>query len=72
TEKRLTNNAGDSGVPSIAASGSNVHVVWRDSTPGNWEIYHAVSYDNGATWTEKRLTNNSGASQHPSISTGTP
>ncbi len=46
-------------------------VAWTDNTPGNREIYCAVTPDNGGTWTIKRLTNNAGASYGPSISTGT-
>ena len=66
--KRLTNNTGWSGIPSIAASGSNIHVTWIDYTPGNYEIYFKTSADSGATWSaNKRLTNNTGASFYPSI-----
>ena len=61
--QRLTNNAGDSYNPSIAASGSKVAVAWYDFTPGNGEIYFRRSTDNGATWkNQKRLTNNTEAS----------
>ena len=38
-EKRLTNNSGSSVYPTVAASGSNIYVVWQDLTPGNNEIY---------------------------------
>jgi hypothetical protein len=38
-KKRLTNTAGDSWSPLIAVDGSNIYVVWCDSTPGNGEIY---------------------------------
>ncbi|MCR4287549.1 MAG: glycoside hydrolase, partial [Deltaproteobacteria bacterium] len=66
--KRLTNNSGLSHNPSIAINGSNIHVAWNDSTPGNYEIYFKTSADNGATWSaNKRLTNNTGASSYPSI-----
>ena len=47
-------------------------VAWKDDTPGNEEIYYAVSHDNGAARAEKRLTNTAGSSYGPSISTGTP
>ena len=30
---------GHSDLPAIAASGSNVYVVWFDNTPGNFEIF---------------------------------
>ena len=39
--KRLTWNSGNSGDPAIVVdSAGNIHVVWRDSTPGNSEIYY--------------------------------
>jgi Tol biopolymer transport system component len=37
--RRLTNNAGESWEPTIAAGGSNIYVVWDDDTPGNREAY---------------------------------
>src|SRR4030043_390533 len=41
TNKRLTNNAGDSRYPAIAVDGSNIYVVWQNfiPTPANYEIY---------------------------------
>jgi len=39
TNKNLTNNAGYSQYPAIAVDGSNIYVVWTDTTPGNYEIY---------------------------------
>jgi hypothetical protein len=39
--KRLTWNLGDSEAPEIAVAPSgNLHVVWGDSTPGNYEVYY--------------------------------
>lgn len=40
TQVQLTNNASESEVPSIAVSGSSVHVVFRDTRDGNREIYY--------------------------------
>jgi hypothetical protein len=40
TDTRLTNNFADSWHPSVAVSGSVVHVIWEDSRDGNWEIYY--------------------------------
>ena len=34
----LSNNAGFSGFPAIAILGNNLHVVWQDDTPGNFDI----------------------------------
>ena len=68
TKKRLTNNAGYSQYPAIAVNGSNIYVVWTDSTPGNYEIYFRRSVDGGVTWkTNKRLTNNAGVSYAPAV-----
>jgi len=41
TNRRLTNNAGDSQYPAIAVDGSNIYVVWQNfiPTPANYEIY---------------------------------
>jgi len=38
-DTRLTNNSAYSYAPSVAASGSNVHLIWRDNRDGNYEIY---------------------------------
>ncbi len=62
--KRLTWNSGASSQPAIAMDSTNaVHVVWRDDTPGNYELYHKKSTDGGTSWsTAKRLTWTSGFS----------
>ena len=68
TNKRLTNNAGNSEYSAIAVDGSNIYVVWQDDTPGNAEIYFKKSDDGGTTWTtNKMLTNNAGNSADPAI-----
>ena len=45
----LSNNAGVSDSPKIAVSGDNVHVVWHDNTPGNFDILYRRSTDGGAS-----------------------
>ncbi len=66
--KRLTNNTGNSRYPAIAVDGSNIYVVWMDSTPGKDDIYFKKSDDGGVTWTtNKRLTWNAGYSYDPAI-----
>jgi len=69
TYKRLTWTSGESNNPAIAVdSAGDLHVVWDDPTPGNWEIYYKKSTDAGTTWTiSKRLTLTSGASSRPAI-----
>ncbi len=65
----LSNNAGESGRPRIAVSGSNVYVVWADHTPGNWDIFFKASNDNGATFgSTVNLSNNAGDSSNPKSS----
>jgi len=42
-----------------AATGTNgrLHLAYSDNQPGNWEIFHVYSDDNGATWSAPtRLT----------------
>jgi len=67
--KRLTWTSSDSYDPAIAIdSNTNLHVVWYDWTPGNYEIYYKRSTDGGSTWgATKRLTWNSGSSQEPAV-----
>jgi hypothetical protein len=67
--KRFTWTSGNSGLPFLAIDSSdNLHVVWCDSTPGNYEIFYTKSTDGGSTWTaRKRLTWNSGYSCSPKI-----
>ena len=67
-DTRLTNQSGWSELPSIAVSGSFVHVVWADTRDGNEEIYYKRSTDEGISWdSDTRLTNNSAQSTDPSI-----
>ena len=65
----LSNNAGISVFPAIAISGNNVHVVWQDDTPGNFDILYRRSTDGGASFTEptKNLSSNAGGSGSPAI-----
>jgi hypothetical protein len=68
-DTRLTNNSAESKYPSVALSGSFVHVVWTDERDGNWEIYYKRSTDAGVSWgADLRLTNYSYPSEFPSVS----
>lgn len=74
TDARLSNGLKGSWDPSVATSGTNVHVVWRDDRdgPGSLdygEIYYRCSTDGGTSWgSETRLTNNLNAeSWYPSV-----
>jgi hypothetical protein len=65
---RMTNNTAVSVYPSVAVSGSVVHVVWTDYRDGNFEIYYKRSTDAGISWgADTRLTNNSADSERPSV-----
>jgi len=67
-ETRLTNNTGSSEYPSVAVSGSIIHVVWNDNRDGDFEIYYKRSQDAGISWEgDTRLTNTSGISVNSSI-----
>jgi len=67
-DERLTNDGADSHAPSLAASGSNLHLVWLDNRDGNDEVYYLTSTDAGASWSgDTRLTNDPAASQSPSV-----
>src|SRR6185295_5049652 len=67
-DTRLTNNAAGSYHTSVAASCSDVNVVWYDERDGNREIYYKHSTDTGLSWgADTRLTNNSSESSHPSV-----
>ncbi len=69
TETQLTNIAAHSRYPSLAVSGSVVHVVWRDDRDGNDEIYYKSSADGGVSWgADTRLTNNPSGSYYPCVS----
>ena len=66
----LSNNAGFSIEPQIAASGNNVYVTWEDTTPAgsNLDIFFAASNNNGTSFgTPINLSNNTGFSQIPQI-----
>ena len=67
--KRITWTAGDSSVPrAVLDSSGNLHVVWEDETPGNYNIYYGKSTDGGDSWTSaKRLTWTAHSSSHPAI-----
>ena len=70
--KRLTWNSGGSHNPDISVdSSNNIHVVWYDETPGNFEIYYRRSTNGGVGWSAvKRFTWTSGDSFDPVVATG--
>jgi len=68
-DTRLTNATGSSEDPTIAATGTVLHLAWSDARNGDIEIYYKQSTDQGITWgSDIRITNNPGGSYKPSIS----
>jgi len=67
--RRLTWNSGQSYCPSMSADSSGgLHLVWVDSSPGNFEIYYRKTTDGGTNWSvAQRLTWNIGDSDIPAI-----
>jgi hypothetical protein len=69
--RRMTWSSGASLNPGVASdSGNNIHVVWTDLSPGNYEIFYKKSTNGGTNWPmTKRLTWNGGSSGAPVIAT---
>ncbi len=61
SDVRLTQNRTWDDWPSIAASGSNVHIVWED----DYGACYKRSTDKGVTWSQDTLLPNSSASFRP-------
>jgi len=70
---RISTNIGESGNPSVAASGSYVYVAWDDSTPVSGsgsapEIWMRVSSNNGVSFGSPiRISTNTYSSFFPSV-----
>jgi hypothetical protein len=73
TSRRLTWNSGQSYCPTMSADSSGgLHLVWSDSSPGNFEVYYRKSADGGATWiANRRLTWTAGFSEVPALGVDT-
>ena len=68
TDVRLTNDPASSNYPSVTVSGSNVHLVWRDTRVGDNEVYYKRSIDEGTTWgPDERLTYNPANLKYPCV-----
>ena len=65
----MSNNTGFSVNPQIATSGNNnVYVTWIDNTPGNADIFFAVSNNNGTSFgTPINISNNADGSSNQQI-----
>ncbi len=65
---KLSHGSGDSMYPSVAVSGSHVHVVFADDRDGRIQVYYTRSIDRGASWTpEVRLSDLPFDSWTPSV-----
>lgn len=68
TDTRLTIDTFYSVHPAVAASGTNVHLVWDDQRDTNTEIYYKRSTNAGAAWgVDTRITANDSLSYYPSV-----
>ncbi len=68
TETRLTNDFNISYYPSLAVSGSSLHLVWQDIRSAYYGIYYKQSTDAGINWSaDSTLSNSTGSSIYPSI-----
>jgi hypothetical protein len=67
----ITYNVGNTALPQMVVTGSNIYVVWQVDRPGEsemFDIYFKRSDDGGATWSaDERLTDNAGTSVSPDI-----
>lgn len=64
----LSSLTGSSITPQLAASGTNVYVVWNDNHPGNSDIFFANSSDSGGTFaTPVNLSSTSSLSLDPQV-----
>src|SRR5215208_1185432 len=63
----LSNNTGDSTNPNVAVSGSNLYVVWEDTSSGNREILLIRSHDGSNFTSTQTLSNSPGESFDPRI-----
>jgi len=65
---RLTNSNQGDGCPSIAVSGSNIHIAFVSWRTGHQEVFYKNSTDNGVTWSsDTRFTFDDNASSHPCV-----
>ncbi|NTW33404.1 MAG: T9SS type A sorting domain-containing protein [Bacteroidetes bacterium] len=64
----VNSSTGNINFPSLAVSGSTIHLVWEDAIDGNTEIFYKRSINGGVTWDPNvRLTNNSNQSGYPRV-----
>ena len=68
SDVRITNDANESSLSSLAWTGSNYGVSWDDNRDGNYEIYFSrISASGAKIGADVRITNAAGDSQEPSM-----
>jgi hypothetical protein len=68
TDTRLTDDGGESHDASLAVTGSNIHVAWRDNRSNGFNIWYKSSTDGGLTWgNDVQLTDDPANSIYPAI-----
>ena len=67
--QRISNTPGYSTLSAIAIDGSgNMHIVWQDDTPGNWDIYYCCAqYCSSVSDIINLSTNGNASDIYPSI-----
>ncbi len=67
--KRISHTPGHSTLPAIVIDNSgNKHIVWQDSTPGNWDIYYACVSSTTVSDTLNLSNDSLSSDMYPSIS----
>ncbi|MBM3149476.1 MAG: hypothetical protein FJZ88_05535, partial [Chloroflexi bacterium] len=68
TPLNISNNLGNSTYAGIGVdAGGTVHVVWNDTTPGNWQIFYSSRTPSGAWSYPLNISNSTGDSDIPAI-----
>ncbi len=66
--RNISRNEKHSVCPFLAVDGNeNVHIVWADSTPGNWEIFHSQKTPEGEWSAAENITKTPERSITPAI-----
>jgi Neuraminidase (sialidase) len=66
--RRLTQTAGVSRRPAVAAEGSKVYIVWEEETARDFDVYFKKSEDGGTTWqSAKRIVTSTLNDANPRI-----
>ena len=66
-KNNLSDDSGSSDNPQIAVVGSNVYIVWRDSSAGKNDILFRASTDGGASWSTAKNLSKDGGSWNPQL-----